>query len=195
MPQPQFKKQKNLPSQSKNQPLNKYRPQTVSSQYLIYLKGGWNKGQTMTEEVREKIRNSLKGRVPWNKGKKLSHLTREKMRLAKLGSRHSLASRRKMSISHTGKTHSAETMRLLSKKLSKVPKTPEHRRKISSSQKRRHAVNKALKAIETAHKVAGPIYSDPKSLPVSTSVYLTQPMSRKTLSREKKTRSEVRSSD
>eukprot|EP00210_Caulerpa_lentillifera_P001354 g1302.t1 len=165
---------------------------TLSTDEITIQQSGFNKGKRMTEEdVEDNTRNSLKGRIPWNKGKKLSPKTREKMRLAKLGTRHSMASRRKMSVSHTGMGHSSETMRLLSKKLSNLPKTSEHRKKISTSQKRRHAVNKALKAIEAAHKLAGPIHEDPKTLPISSSAYLTQSISRKSLSREKKTRSEV----
>lgn len=79
----------------------------------------------------------------------MSHVARERMRQAKIGTKHSLETRRKMSRSHTGHRHSAETMKLLSQKLSKIPKSEDHKRKISESQKRRHAAIKTLKTIES----------------------------------------------
>jgi len=38
-----------------------------------------NKGIKLSEEVKRKISNTLKGNIPWNKGKKTSKETKEKM--------------------------------------------------------------------------------------------------------------------
>lgn len=142
--------------------------------------------------MKRKISASLKGRVPWNKGLSMSDVTRERMRQSKLGTAHSLKTKRKMSMSHTGKSHSAETMKRLSQRLSGIPKSSEHKRKISIAQKKRHATNRALSAIEKAHKLAGTIYGQEHSPPPTRlNPYFSQSINRKKYSREKKTRAEV----
>lgn len=144
----------------------------------------------MSSEVKHKLSKSLKGKVPWNKGRKLSNLTRDRMRRAKTGRHHSLATRRKMSMSHTGKCHSAKTMKTLSDKLTNVPKSESHKKKIAVTQRRRHAANNALKAIEEAHKLAGTINGKQEAA-VRLPQLIHQSIEKKSFSREKQTRAEV----
>ena len=150
----------------------------------------------MDENVEHKMRAALKGRVPWNKGRQMSEATREKMRSAKMGKKHTLATRRKMSMTHTGKTHSTKTIKKLSQRLRGVAKSAEHRMKISASQKRRHAANRALQAIEeTLRDSEGPCGTRWQQTTPSPwfTAYFQEKVDRKLRSREK-TRADVRDS-
>lgn len=60
----------------------------------------YNIGKTVTEETRQKIRESLIGNIPWNKGKKMSAETNKKNSESHKGYTHSAETKKKMSESH-----------------------------------------------------------------------------------------------
>jgi hypothetical protein len=61
-------------------------------------------GQKRSNELKQKLSASLKGRIPWNKGKKMkavSEETKEKMRKINLGKKHTEESKIKMSLNNS----------------------------------------------------------------------------------------------
>ncbi|GMH40001.1 hypothetical protein BSKO_07905 [Bryopsis sp. KO-2023] len=126
------------------------------------LKGkkSWNQGKKSAKRVGDKRKKSgKKALVPWNKGRGHSEITRQRMRAARLGKTHSEATRRKMSAAHAGLSHTPETMRLLSQRLSGVPKGVDHKARIAAAQRKRFSAIRALQAIETVHKLTGPLFA------------------------------------
>jgi DNA mismatch endonuclease Vsr len=67
---------------------------------ILLITAGWNKGKSLSEEHRQKISESLKGRIAWNKGMKLkphSEETKQKIRVSHIGMGHTLETRAKLS--------------------------------------------------------------------------------------------------
>ena len=62
---------------------------TDSRECLNVLRPGWGQGSLVPSEVRARISETLKGRVPWNKGLTTSATTRAKQSAAKKGKSHS----------------------------------------------------------------------------------------------------------
>ena len=85
----------------------------------IYLHDTYYNGYNSTEggdinptknpEVRKKISESTKGRIPWNKGKEHSRETKSKISAKNKGKRRSKKFKQRMSKLHTGKKHSQKT--------------------------------------------------------------------------------------
>lgn len=67
---------------------------------ILLITAGWNKGKHLSEEHRQKISESQKGRIAWNKGMKLkphSEETKQKIRASHIGMGHTLETRAKLS--------------------------------------------------------------------------------------------------
>lgn len=105
-------------------------------------------------EVRASITASMKGKPAWNKGRTVSEETREKMRMAKLNRPLSRATRQKMSAARMGKSLSPEAAATVSAKLTGVPKTAEHKAAIAATQRRRHAAVRVLRAVEAVYEAS-----------------------------------------
>lgn len=102
-----------------------------------------NKGRKLSPETREKMRLARLGKLPSNTGKSPSEETRKKMSEAKMG---------KVTW-NTGRMASDETKAKMSvKRIGKKlpPLSEEAKRKISESQKRRHAERKQLEQSSTS---------------------------------------------
>lgn len=143
-------------------------PESEESSGLARQRIAWNKGKPVPEEVRikvsegmkkkwedpeyrEAVSSSLQGREAWNKGKSPSEETRKKMSQAKLNHVVSKDTRRKMSDSHKGKTLDPKSAALVSEKLKGVPKSEEHKGKIASAMRKRHAAIRVLNAVESVY--------------------------------------------
>lgn len=85
----------------------------------------------MTEETKQRLIDSRKGRAPWNKGGHLSEETKKKLSLAKLGQKRSPEARANTSKGHKG--------------IKRGPFSEEHRRNIAEAQRRRRLNEKKLK--------------------------------------------------
>jgi len=80
------------------------------------------KGLKHSEETKEKISQSLKGKKPWNKGKENVYCDETKTKMSKaklgkqiwLGKKHSDETKKKLSKINLGKVHSEETKRKMS---------------------------------------------------------------------------------
>jgi len=109
---------------------------------------GLNKGVPLTEKIKKKISESLKGRSPWNKGKKGYPSSRKGVRLSE-------ETKDKISNSLKGRYFS-ETHRL---RLSKAGKgrefTEAHKLNLSTSLKGKHAWNKGISpSLEVREKIS-----------------------------------------
>lgn len=108
------------------------------------------KGHKLTEEIRNKISQSLKGRTAWNKGKKMRFSDEQKQRIsdAHKGKIVSEETRNKLRLKLSGRTRSDKTK----KKLSDVAKIrqkklwaqPEYQKKMSESHKGISPINKGV---------------------------------------------------
>lgn len=133
-------------------------------------KPAWNKGTSMSASAKQQISKSqknrwkqqpalrglvsskLKGKEPWNKGQKLDQGICKKMSAAKQGHTVPRSVCAKMSRSHAGLRPSQASRAAMSQAASGVPKTAEHKAKIASAQRRRHAAARALTAVEAFHR-------------------------------------------
>ena len=127
-------------------------------------------GKHLSDEAKEKLSNSKKGKPSWNKGKQLSESTKEKLRIANIGKRHSEESKKKMSESRKGERNwnygkhlSKETKRKISEANSGEKHflygkhhSEETKRKISKgnkgkkiSKEQREKISKSVQCIET----------------------------------------------
>lgn len=135
--------------------------------------GGQNKGRRLSEETKAKIsaakkvqwkdkaykarvtaavRQSLQGKPAWNRGLKMSDECRGKVSEARLGTTHSKTTRAKMSRSHKGLTHTQASKVAMSVDRRGVMLPDAHRLAIAAAQRRRHATNRVLQAVEAVHR-------------------------------------------
>lgn len=105
-------------------------------------------------EYRESVTAAMKGKPAWNKGATLSEETREKMRLAKLNHPVSRATKQKMSEARLGKSLSPEAAAAVSARLTGQPKSEEHKLRIAAAMRRRHAAARVLTAVEAVYQKA-----------------------------------------
>lgn len=82
---------------------------TRNKHRLAKMGNTYNKGNKYSVEVRARIAETSKGRVPWNKGKKASEETIEKQRIARIGFKHSPASIEKMRLVSASRQITTET--------------------------------------------------------------------------------------
>ena len=106
-------------------------------------------------QFRANVTAAMKGKPAWNKGRTVSDETREKMRLAKLNRSLSKVTRDKMSAARQGKSLSPEAAALVSAKLTGRPKSEEHKAAIAATQRRRYAAVRVLKAVEAVYSQGG----------------------------------------
>lgn len=94
----------------------KHRSEESRQKISESLKGrpSHKKGKRIPEEVKHKISESLKGKPGWLKGKHHSEETRKKLSEALKGRQFSTETRKKMSESRKGKHRSAETRKKMS---------------------------------------------------------------------------------
>lgn len=89
------------------------RYQSYNKKYEYLCKSCSMKGRILSENHKQKISDSGKGRKAWNNGLKHSEESRRKMSINQTGKKHSEKTRRKMSISmkgkNKGKIHSDES--------------------------------------------------------------------------------------
>lgn len=94
------------------------------------------KGMVFSEEHKQNIAKSGKGRTPWNKGKKLGPLPKEtRDKMSEAGKRKVFSEEHRMNLSRAGK---GNTNSLGKSK----PFSEEHKRKLSEAAKLRHAKNR-----------------------------------------------------
>lgn len=125
----------------------------------------WNKGKKLNEAHkakigqalkdkwkeethRERVSQALRGNVPWNKGKHMDQETKDKMRQAKLGTVATPNARRKIAQAHLGREVCWETRERISQALQGIQKTDAHKRKIATTQRKRAAATRVLRAVE-----------------------------------------------
>jgi len=125
----------------------------------------WNKGKKLNEAHkakigqalkdkwkeethRERVSQALRGNVPWNKGKHMDQETKDKMRQAKLGTVATPNARRKIAQAHLGREVRWETRERISQALQGTQKTDAHKRKIATTQRKRAAATRVLRAVE-----------------------------------------------
>jgi hypothetical protein len=114
---------------NKPQSRNQQRLYTITNREYDRIKlliSKTRKSFTHSEETKNKIRQSSKGKIPWNKGLRQSDVTRQKISIANKdntahnkGKKHSDATRQKMSIWQQQRIN--------------LPKTEEHKQKISKT--------------------------------------------------------------
>ena len=121
-------------------------PESVKEKISERMRRKWQ-----DPEYKMAVSCALKGKEPWNKGLTLSEETREKMRLAKMNHVVSRSTRQKMSAAHRGKTLAPETAAAVSEALRGRPKSEEHKAAIAASQRRRHAAARVLRAVENVY--------------------------------------------
>ncbi|KAL4858496.1 hypothetical protein ACK3TF_001466 [Chlorella vulgaris] len=131
----------------------------------------WNKGLPHSETHRKRISIKLKqkwkdpdfkrsvseamlGKPAWNLGQPHDPETLRKMSEAKLGSRLPLATRKLISKANMGRVVSEETRAKVGDRHRGLPKTPEHRAKLASIARRRHAATRVLHAVEAVYSAA-----------------------------------------
>jgi group I intron endonuclease len=124
-----------------------------------YDEGGYNLSKKayhfngeFTEQHRQNISNSLKGRIPWNKGKTCSDETKSKLKLLSTGRKHTEESKLKISKANKNKIISEETRKKLSEAAKKRTLTKEHKEKIANSLKNKKLSEDHKIKIGLAHK-------------------------------------------
>ena len=98
-------------------------------------KGGNN--HEWHEESKRKMSNSMKGKKPWTTGKHLSDETKEKIRQSHLGKKMSDEFREKMRLSNLGKHLTEEHKRLISEHCKGRRLSEETKKRMSEAQKKR----------------------------------------------------------
>jgi hypothetical protein len=113
------------------------------------------RGKKYSAEVRKKMSDARKGKVPWNKGRKYSKETKDKMK----GFKHSIETKKKISEFNKTRKRSKEEIKKATDRILKVqgnrvykPLSVEHKRKISLTLKGRKVSAKTSMKISKALK-------------------------------------------
>jgi hypothetical protein len=131
----------------------------------------WNKGIAISEAHRKRISLKLQqkwkdpefkrsvsaglaGKSAWNAGQAHPPETRAKMAEAKLGKRQPLATRKLIAAANTGRSLSEDARAKVGDRFRGQPKSPEHRSKLASMARRRHAAARVLRAVEAVYSAA-----------------------------------------
>ena len=133
---------------------------TIDRNYGYNFKYGGGKGK-LSEETKTKISNSLKGHTSWNKGKTFSEEHKQKMSESHKGKHFSEEARQKMSKAkkghipwNKGKTnvYSEKTKQKMSEAKKGRPLLEEHKRKIGLSKKSHIVTEETREKISKANK-------------------------------------------
>lgn len=116
---------------------------------------GTGVGHIVSEETRQKMRDSHLGKISGMSGKHQTNESKEKNRQAHLGKHHSEETKKKLSLAHSGKSVSDSTREKLSKKLTGRKLSEEHKAKLSLAKKGKPSPRKGQTlSEETRNKIS-----------------------------------------
>ncbi len=133
-------KGKTVSEATKEKIRNTLKGKPVSENSINALKrhAGHRKGTLQSEETKLAISLANKGKTPWNVGKTLSEETKNKMRESKLGTALSEEHKRKIAEKSKGKQHSEEAKQKIRDARMGTKRSDETKKKMSETMKKRN---------------------------------------------------------